>query len=137
MNLSQQAFVLMEKPTEVSIACVIGDNLGSHYLGGFSENFSSTQYFCRYCHIRKEDFQTNPLSTATERTPASYSKSLLELENNPDVQMHNGIKSNSVLNTLAHFHVCAPGLPPCLAHDLFEGITEYDLAMYLQFLVKT
>ncbi len=115
-----------------SIACVIGDNLGSHYLGGFSENFSSTQHFCRYCHIRKEDFQTNPLSTATERTPASYSESLLELENKPDVQMHNGIKSNSVLNTLAHFHVCAPGLPPCLAHDLFEGIAEYDLAMYLE-----
>lgn len=51
--------------------------------------------------------------------------------------MHQGIKSNSVLNKLTHFHVCAPGLPPCLAHDLFEGIVDYDLAMYLQFLVKT
>jgi len=61
----------------------------------------------------------------------------MELENNPDMQMHNGIKSNSVLNKLTHFHVCAPGLPPCLAHDLFEGIVDYDLAMYLQFLVKT
>lgn len=120
-----------------SIACVIGDNLGSHYLGGFTENFSCAEYFCRYCHVKKEDFQRNPLSTATERTPASYSESLLELENNPEILMHKGIKSNSVLNKLAHFHVCAPGLPPCLAHDLFEGIVDYDLAMYLQFLVKS
>lgn len=63
--------------------------------------------------------------------------SLLELQNNPDIFMHNGVKSNSVLNKLKYFHVCAPGLPPCLAHDLFEGVVEYDLAMYLQFLVKT
>ena len=120
-----------------SIACVIGDNLGSHYLGGFTENFSSAEYFCRNCHVRKEDFQRNPLSTATERTPASYSESLQELQNNPDLKMHQGIKSNSVLNKLTHFHVCTPGLPPCLAHDLFAGIVDYDLAMYLQFLVKT
>lgn len=51
--------------------------------------------------------------------------------------MHNGVKSNSVLSKLKYFHVCAPGLPPYLAHDLFEGIVDYDLAMYLQFLVKT
>lgn len=108
-----------------SIACVIVDNLGSHYLWGFTENFSSAEYFCRYCHIRKEDFQRNPLSTATERTPASNSKSLLELENNPDMQIQKDIKSNSVLNKLTHFHVCAPGLPTCRAHALFEGIVDW------------
>nr|XP_023666586.1 uncharacterized protein LOC111843326 [Paramormyrops kingsleyae]XP_023666587.1 uncharacterized protein LOC111843326 [Paramormyrops kingsleyae] len=50
--------------------------------------------------------------------------------------MHLGIKDNSVFNKLSNFHVCQPGLPPCLAHDLFEGVVDYDLAMYLQFLIK-
>lgn len=31
-----------------------------------------------------------------------------------------GVKFSSPLNQLQHFHVCNPGLPPCLAHDFFE-----------------
>lgn len=51
--------------------------------------------------------------------------------------MHHGIKGNSVFNRLSNFHVCQPGLPPCLAHDLFEGVVDYDIALCLQFLIKT
>lgn len=36
-----------------SLIFVTGDNLGSHALGGFVENFSKAQYFCRYCLITK------------------------------------------------------------------------------------
>ncbi|KAI3351482.1 hypothetical protein L3Q82_020330 [Scortum barcoo] len=28
--------------------CIAGDNLGSHFIGGFTENFSRSQYFCRW-----------------------------------------------------------------------------------------
>ena len=31
--------------------------------------------------------------------------------------------------------MCQPGLPPCLGHDLFEGIVFSDLALYIQHLV--
>ena len=27
-------------------------------------------------------------------------------------------------------------MPPCLGHDLFEGVVQYDLALYVNFLVK-
>lgn len=36
-----------------SVACIVGDNLGSHFIGGFCENFSCSEYFCRYCLITK------------------------------------------------------------------------------------
>lgn len=43
----------------------------------------------------------------------------------------------SPFNILESFHVCEPGLPPCLAHDLFEGVVSYDLHMFLMFFIKT
>lgn len=38
-----------------------------------------------------------------------------------------GIKLESPFNDLHYFHVCQSRLPPCLTHDLFEGIVPYDL----------
>lgn len=40
----------------------------------------------------------------------------------------------SLFNTLTYFHVT--GLPPCIGHDLFEGIVSFDLALYINHLVK-
>lgn len=41
-----------------------------------------------------------------------------------------------MFNELTYFHVCQPGLPPCLGHDLFEGIVSSDLALYIKHLVR-
>lgn len=57
----------------------------------------------------------------------------LQAENIQDVR---GIKVNSIFNTLESFHVTQPGLPPCLGHDLFEGVLSYDLALYLKNIIK-
>ncbi|KAK0149312.1 hypothetical protein N1851_009968 [Merluccius polli] len=46
-----------------------------------------------------------------------------------------GIKFDSCFNSLKSFHVCS-GLPPCLGHDLFEGVVANDLALYIEHLVK-
>lgn len=46
-----------------------------------------------------------------------------------------GVKANSCLNELSFFHVCQPGLPPCLAHDILEGILQYDMQLFLNYLV--
>lgn len=44
-----------------STAFIIGDNLGSHTIGGFTENFSSsTGYICRFCETTKFQFQQKP-----------------------------------------------------------------------------
>lgn len=43
--------------------------------------------------------------------------------------------SDSPFNHLSFFHVCQPGLPPCLGHDLFEDIVSSDLALFNGYLV--
>lgn len=70
------------------------------------------------------------------RTIESYSSAVdrLETEQTPDVE---GVKFKSVFNSLKYFNVCQPGLPPCLGHDLFEGVLSYDVALYLEYFIKT
>ena len=50
--------------------------------------------------------------------------------------VHDGVRFNSIFNNLASFHVCSPGLPPCFAHDLFEGVVSYELPLFSKALVK-
>lgn len=113
---------------------IAGDNLGSHGIGGFLENFSLSVNFCRYCDIDRNTFQADPLCRAATRTEQSYREHVQRLEGG---SVHSGgIKFDSLFNDLSFFHVCWPGLPPCIGHDLFEGIVSFDLALYIQHLVK-
>lgn len=43
-----------------TLFCITGDNLGSHGIGGFTENFSTVDHFCRYCTITLSEFQKKP-----------------------------------------------------------------------------
>jgi len=118
-----------------TVVAIVGDNLGSHCIGGFSENFSTSEYICRYCCIDRGSMQSDSQCISKLRTPAMYDESAA------NVEMHggtsHGIKFRSVFNTLKNFHVCQPGLPPCLGHDLFEGVVARDLALCLRYFVKT
>lgn len=49
---------------------------------------------------------------------------------------YKGVKLSSPLNDLRYFHVCSPGLPPCIGHDLFEGIIPHDLMLCINYFVK-
>lgn len=40
---------------------------------------------------------------------------------------------NSVFKT---FHVCQPCFPPCVGHDISEGVLAYDSALYLKCFIK-
>jgi len=78
-------------------------------------------------------FQNNdPNVCGPQRTPERYNSVVLDLQ----AQDNKGIKGNSVFNTLKSFHVCQPGLPPCLGHDIFEGVLSYDVALYLKYFIK-
>lgn len=46
-------------------------------------------------------------------------------------ESYRGVKSESILNSLSYFHTANPGLPPRLAHDMFEGIIQKDLMLIL------
>jgi len=114
----------------VRLISVLGDNLGSHWIGGFSTNFSNNLCPCRYCLVIKKPDCVDSLSfTAEIRTPDNYNADVDAASNN--AFSHNVIQQ-SVLNDLKFFHVCLPGLPHCLGHDLFEGIIQYDLALMLK-----
>ncbi len=113
---------------------ICGDNLGSHNIGGFFENFSTSIHFCRYCEMEREQFHADPLSRAATRTVQSYREHVQRIEGG--LAHSGGIKFDSLFNELSYFHVCQPGLPPCIGHDLFEGIVSADLSLYIQHLVK-
>jgi hypothetical protein len=111
-----------------TVLSVCGDNLGSHEIGGFSVNFSSGEYFCRYCMIQRQTFRSIPYSLGCLRTVENYSEAVLS--------QSLGICGPSVFNDLHYFHVCQPGLAPCLAHDLFEGVVSKDMALFIKYFVK-
>jgi hypothetical protein len=102
---------------------ILGDNLGSHGIGGFTENFSRTKYICRYCLITRAEFEENPslLGVRLENYRISIDGMI-----DDDLEGNHGIKFDSPFNKLGHYHVYGPGLPPCLAHDIFEGVLAHD-----------
>jgi hypothetical protein len=67
------------------------------------------------------------------RTVESYQK---DVKLAADGGHSRGVKGDSVLNILLYFYVCAPGLPPCIGHDLFEGVIVADLFLYINHMVN-
>lgn len=115
-----------------TVTAILGDNLGSHGIGAFVGSFSSASHICRFCVAERSDlFSPNALSGVPEiRTPANYNRALLDMQASGS-STEKGVKLDSLFNQLKYFHICAPGLPPCLAHDLFEGIVSSDISLYI------
>lgn len=82
------------------------------------------------------EFQgADPNICGLERTPETCSSAIKHLEKGDTAQVH-GTKFKSVFNTLQIFDVCSPGMPPCLGHDIFEGVLSFDVALYLKYFVN-
>ena len=118
-----------------SLFAIAGDNLGSNWLGGYITNFSSADYSCRYCESQKNDFTTNNRISRPLRTADSYDTSV-NLKANSNQTHVQGIKFSSPFNSLLYYHVFNPGLPPCIAHDLFEGVVAYDMMLFVKYFLK-
>lgn len=72
-SLEESGIVISDGRVAKGTRCAIsGDNLGSHCIGGFLENFSRSIHFCRYCEIVRNTFQDTPHLCGTARTPQSY-----------------------------------------------------------------
>ena len=124
-----------EEPLKGSLIAISGDNLGSHGLGGYVESFSSS-FFCRYCvGSRSEIFASNMPTKGDARTPTNYAEALAEKQRQ-GVASFQGLKKDSMFNQLKYYHVAQPGLPPCLAHDLFEGVVAVDLPLILSYIIR-
>ncbi|XP_058448961.1 uncharacterized protein LOC131428918 [Malaya genurostris] len=103
-------------------------------MAGLSENFSTQQYFSRYCYTTLKDFKLNPFKRCTMRNQREYEYDIkkMELSGKP----YKGIKQKSVFNSLSHFNLFDFGMPPCIAHDLFLGCFNYDLMLIFRGLTK-
>lgn len=135
-DLEENGITVSGETVKGAVYCIAGDNLGSHTIGGFTENFSTSEYFCRYCEITRREFQSDdPNVCGPQRTPERYDSAVGDLQAE-DRRHSKGIKVNSVFNALKSFHVCQPGLPPCLGHDIFEGVLSYDVALYFKYFIK-
>ena len=73
----------------------------------------------------------DPLIEVSLRSTCNYDSDIHILESS-GCEHVNGIKFASPFNNLNYFHVCKPGMPPCIAHDLFEGVIAYDLVIIIQ-----
>ena len=103
---------------KASLHCILGDNLGSNWVGSFVENFSVNIQSCRFCLMNKAGIQKNH-NCCLWRTPENYNEASKTI---PEGSHNQGIKFSSLFNALDLYHCCAPGLPPCIAHDLLEGL---------------
>ena len=122
-----------------SIVLASGDNLGQHFLAGMVENFSKSLYFCRFCVISRNEWLKDILEKKVRfydiRTVESYDRCVATLERTKSFHCK-GVKKNSELNKLKHFHVCSPGLACCTAHDLYMGVVKYDLPLHINHLIE-
>lgn len=116
-----------------SVISVLGDNLGSHSIGGFIEKFDRKNYFCRFCYINNLENHVAGTINIALRTEESYKADVEQALTTNEICR--GLKFNSPLNDLKFYHV-ATGLPPCLAHDLLEGIVPFDLSLIVNKIVS-
>lgn len=120
-------------PVVVTHMC--GDNLGQHFIGGYLENFTGN-YYCRFCEATKKMVEENPSCTLPFRTPEQYDEVIGQLDpENPD-DYKKGIRKESVLNKIPNFHVCNPGQPPCIGHDVLEGVAKNDFGLFLRYFIN-
>ena len=124
LKILENEGILVETPDgQVCLkgSVVVGDNLGSHSLGGFLENFNS-HTFCRFCCSTKEAVQTMFDSNEAQLgTDTGHNHQVEIVKEDPEASSLYGVKTDCPLHALSHFHVIN-GLPSDIAHDIFEGV---------------
>lgn len=118
-----------------SVSTLVADNLASHEVGGFVTSFSAFR-MCRFCNATKDKIKNHFLENEyTLRTIESYTAQLEMVQQNSNLSSIYGIKCNSFLNELEHFHICWSS-PSDIAHDLFEGVCIDLLSTVLGYFIK-
>ena len=66
-----------------SVMCLLGNNLSSHVLGGFTTSFSNANCMCRFCTVTRQEFLENCLYEKSFRTQQviteHYSKFMMQM----------------------------------------------------------
>jgi len=123
-SLETEGIDFLGENVKVVVEFMLGDNLGQHLIGGFIQSFS-TKYMCRFCDTTKTRFLNDPASTKPQRTVEDYDRCVMRAQLTGEICK--GVKTSCVLNGLQYFHATSH-LPPCLAHDMFEGVVSWDMS---------
>lgn len=70
------------------------------------------------------------MGSKTLRTVENYHQDVTQILTVGTKLNYHGIKANSVQNDLH------PGLPPCAAHDLFEGCFSEDMKLIIDYFIS-
>jgi hypothetical protein len=138
-ELEDEGIMYKGEKIPVVLQFILGDNLGSHSIGGFQEYFAKG-YVCRYCPMTLKQFRSCPPPGIRKkyvyklRTEEDYKKDIIKAQLTKKTHCR-GVKSNSCFNALRSFKAVHQ-LPPCLAHDLFEGgVVDRDFSRIIKTLV--
>lgn len=118
-----------------ALLAFLADTLAAHLLGGFKGSMSFAHRICRTCMITKDEAQTcfsEKDSICELRTPEKHEEQcqLLLGRDRATKSVMYGINRTSILEEVPGFSVIA-GLPHDVMHDLFEGVVNYELKLFL------
>lgn len=128
----------VDEPVFGTVIQVTGDNLALNSLLGFVESFSAT-YWCRFCLTTKDETQVKfteaepGLTLRSKELHAEHCKALQDEDAQPFVY---GLKKDCVLNALQYFH-STENFAVDIMHDLLEGVVQYELKLFFQYLLKS
>ena len=197
-DLEDNGISIRGNVVKVVVLVILGDNLGTQFFCGFTENFSTSKYFCRYCEEPRDEWRKRwdqnvssncdedssdtsdsdsdsdnrstddkqvqevpeaevndssddddeplafliPLANLSRqlhrnkapiRTPQSFDACVEQLAEQPDGVK--GVVGGCDFNKLKHYHVIGR-TPPCLPHDVLEGVVPYDILLFIKHFMK-
>ena len=88
-----------------TVLCIVGDNLGSHCIGGYTENVSTSSHCCRFCLVPRKEIG-NVSVRFPVRTVENY-KEAVQLLQDSEATNINGVKFDSFFVGLKYFHMSA------------------------------
>ena len=117
-----------------ALIATIGDNLGSHQIGGFKEGFTAHR-FCRFCSVTYEQAKTMiKEDLKLLRDEISHARQCEEVQTsrgkNDALSTEYGVNRDSLLNILKSYHVIR-GLPPDIFRDILEGSLALTVKKFL------
>lgn len=117
-----------------SLVNFVGDSKAAHEVFEFLS--CSSNMFCRFCMISRNQFKNDPVGTIYQkRTPSTHLQQLKQLELQEIKPKDVGFRSDSVLNKSKYFH-CASNFRFDPMHDLNEGVVQMTVKHCLKYFVE-
>jgi hypothetical protein len=118
-----------------SIVTFSGDNLTSHAIAGFNENFSYGRV-CRYCMATNSSLAELHCETKCQlRTPEGHSYHLKAIQLDKALTSVYGVKRVSCFSVVSGFSPVT-FFPPDVMHDVLEGLMTVNIGVVLKSMIR-